>query len=124
MSEDICRWEDGKLIRCSKNTVKTIRDNFCKHCGSDLRKPKPKIEPGMFGRFFDLECFTKFLVCHKAMILQFDNFCDELRHFAGAGRSFLWSGRVGDRFDFCGLGSLGVAGIICNVMQEFAHMAV
>ena len=50
----LCHYEDGKLIRCSKNKIKTIKNHFCQHCGGDLRKPVP-IEPGMFGKFFDLD---------------------------------------------------------------------
>jgi rRNA maturation protein Nop10 len=47
-----CHWENGKLIRCPNNKVKTIKNHFCQHCGGDLRKPL-LIEPGVFGKFSD-----------------------------------------------------------------------
>ncbi|MCK4813001.1 MAG: hypothetical protein KAT14_03585 [Candidatus Marinimicrobia bacterium] len=53
-NNNICHYENKKLIRCSKNTVKVIRDTFCKHCGADLRVPK-EIIPGVFGRFYDID---------------------------------------------------------------------
>lgn len=52
MSKDLCHWSGGELIRCSKNTVKTIKDPFCRHCGGDLRKSS-EIIPGLFGKFQD-----------------------------------------------------------------------
>lgn len=53
MTKDVCHWENGKLIRCSKNTVKTIKDPFCRHCGMDLKKPPVEIVPGVFGKFWE-----------------------------------------------------------------------
>ena len=52
MSNKICHYEADVLIRCEKNTVKTIKNHFCQHCGGDLRKTLA-IEIGVFGKFSD-----------------------------------------------------------------------
>lgn len=52
MSEKLCHYESGVLIRCPLNKVKTIKNQFCQHCGGDLRK-KNEIVPGIFGKFTD-----------------------------------------------------------------------